>query len=188
MRKFVLKGSYYEMGRQYGQYCRKDIKLFIDEVTKQLKAKGVTGKAKQIGRKTYPLTEEWKQYGTTNRTPKTDIMIGADDISMKLKPSAMLMSGGKSEAQATFMNVVDNITSKPDLQTLIDRVKDEFEEFKIPPSFAIPQYALDSYKNLKSQESLLNKKPFYLNLPHDISKCTRRSDPWDDNEDEYGEY
>jgi hypothetical protein len=28
MREFVLKGSYYEMGRQYGQYCRKDIKLF----------------------------------------------------------------------------------------------------------------------------------------------------------------
>jgi len=28
MRELVLKGSYYEMGRQYGQYCQKDIKLF----------------------------------------------------------------------------------------------------------------------------------------------------------------
>jgi predicted choloylglycine hydrolase len=28
MREFVLKGSYYEMGRQYGQFCRRDIKLF----------------------------------------------------------------------------------------------------------------------------------------------------------------
>jgi len=32
MREFVLKGSYYEMGRQYGQYCRKDIKLFTKMV------------------------------------------------------------------------------------------------------------------------------------------------------------
>ena len=32
MREFVLKGSYYEMGRQYGQYCRKDIKLFTKAV------------------------------------------------------------------------------------------------------------------------------------------------------------
>lgn len=32
MREFVLKGSYYEMGRQYGQYCRKDIKLFTKAI------------------------------------------------------------------------------------------------------------------------------------------------------------
>jgi predicted choloylglycine hydrolase len=32
MREFALKGSYYEMGRQYGQYCRKDIKLFTKMV------------------------------------------------------------------------------------------------------------------------------------------------------------
>jgi predicted choloylglycine hydrolase len=28
MREFVLRGSYYEMGRQYGEYCRRNIKLF----------------------------------------------------------------------------------------------------------------------------------------------------------------
>jgi predicted choloylglycine hydrolase len=32
MREFVLKGSYYEMGRQYGQYCRKEIKLFTKSI------------------------------------------------------------------------------------------------------------------------------------------------------------
>jgi len=66
--------------------------------------------------------------------------------------------------------------------------EDEFEEFKIPTSFAIPKYALDSYKNLRSQGSLLTKKPFYLNLPYDISKFTRRSDPGDNDDDEYGVY
>ena len=69
-----------------------------------------------------------------------------------------------------------------------DDNEDEFEEFKIPTSFAIPKYAMDSYKNLKSQGSLLTQKPFYLNLPYDISKYTRRFGPWDDDEDEYGDY
>jgi predicted choloylglycine hydrolase len=32
MREFVLTGSYYEMGKQYGQYCRKDIKLFTKAI------------------------------------------------------------------------------------------------------------------------------------------------------------
>lgn len=73
------------------------------------------------------------------------------------------------------------------LSNLWDDDKDEFEEFKTPPSFAIPKCVLDSYKNLKSQGSLLNRKPFYLNLPHNFSKYVPPSDPWDD-EDEYGEY
>jgi predicted choloylglycine hydrolase len=32
MKEFILKGSYYEMGRQYGQYCRKEIKLFTKAI------------------------------------------------------------------------------------------------------------------------------------------------------------
>ena len=32
MREFVLTGSYYEMGRQYGHYCRKEIKLFTKTI------------------------------------------------------------------------------------------------------------------------------------------------------------
>ena len=32
MREFVLTGSYYEMGRQYGHYCRKEIKLFTKAI------------------------------------------------------------------------------------------------------------------------------------------------------------
>ena len=32
MREFVLTGSYYEIGRQYGHYCRKEIKLFTKTI------------------------------------------------------------------------------------------------------------------------------------------------------------
>lgn len=116
-----------------GQTVRKDIKPFIDEVVKQLKSKGLTGKAKQVGRDQYPLTKEWLKYGAVRKkdTPKTDLIIGKHNISMKLKPSAMLMSGAKSEAQATFMNVIERIEGTPDLNNeLVDVVKDEFENFK----------------------------------------------------------
>lgn len=115
-----------------GQTVRKDIKPFIDEVVRQLKSKGLTGKAKQVGRDQYPLTKEWLKYGAVRKkdTPKTDLIIGKHNISMKLKPSAMLMSGAKTEAQATFMNVVDNIKDTPNLDTLVGKVKDEFEGFK----------------------------------------------------------
>lgn len=57
--------------------------------------------SRQLGRGNFPLTKEWKSTGASNKTPKTDLMIGNSRISLKIGP-AQLMSGGKSESMATF--------------------------------------------------------------------------------------
>jgi hypothetical protein len=112
-----------------GLPVKKEIKPAAESITAILRAKNLKGKARQIGRERFALTKEWKQYGGTNRTPKADILIGNSNISIKLKPSAQLMSGGKEESLATFMSIVDNIKTEPKLDTLVKKVKSDFDLF-----------------------------------------------------------
>jgi len=53
--------------------------------------------------KKWEPVSEWQAYGATDKTPKTDIMLGGKKISFKLEPKSQLMSGGKNEATATVM-------------------------------------------------------------------------------------
>ena len=58
-------------------------------------------KAEQYGRAKSKLTSFWKSFGTSDTTPKTDILIGNKRLSLKIG-LAQLMSGGRSESMATF--------------------------------------------------------------------------------------
>ena len=60
------------------------------------------GPATWSGRSDAPLTEFWKSFGATDRTPKADLVISGERISLK-QGAAQLMSGSKSESFATFM-------------------------------------------------------------------------------------
>jgi hypothetical protein len=82
-----------------------------------LKSQGVTGsKAYKLKTKGVEVTDEWASFwfpdnvtGAT-KTPKTDIVIGNQSISIKTG-NAQLMSGGKKEAKATFYAAVKRTTS-----------------------------------------------------------------------------
>jgi hypothetical protein len=80
-----------------------------------LKQQGVTG-SKAYKLKNTEVTSEWAEFwkpedvpGAT-KTPKTDIVIGNQTISVKMG-NAQLMSGGKREAKATFYAAIKNIPS-----------------------------------------------------------------------------
>jgi hypothetical protein len=70
-----------------------------------------TGVMKHYGSGTVDLTKEWEQYflettgkkaPATTKTPKTDMYIGDQRISLKKAGGSQLMSGGKAEALATL--------------------------------------------------------------------------------------
>jgi len=63
--------------------------------------------AEQYGRASTKLTKFWTSYGASNKTPKTDILIGNMRFSLKIG-MAQLMSGGKSESMATFYAALKN--------------------------------------------------------------------------------
>jgi hypothetical protein len=67
--------------------------------------------AEQYGRASTKLTKFWTSHGATNKTPKTDILIGTMRFSLKIG-AAQLMSGGKSESSATFYAAVKNTSKK----------------------------------------------------------------------------
>jgi len=84
-------------------------------IVKFLKQQGVTG-TKAYKLKSMEVTDEWAEFwkpynvaGGT-KTPKTDIVIGNERISIKMG-DAQLMSGGKREAKATFYAAVKNTPS-----------------------------------------------------------------------------
>jgi len=80
----------------------------VEKIVAELKSKGESGKASSLGASTMPVTKEWSTYWPEGKvpggtkTPKTDIVIGSDKISLKTGQAAQLMSGGRNEARATF--------------------------------------------------------------------------------------
>jgi len=86
----------------------------VKRITSSLKGK-VNGKAKVFGASSADVTERWKRFFPggkvvwQTRTPKTDIIIGKSNISLKSGPEAQLMSGQKSETLATFLNVAEEL-------------------------------------------------------------------------------
>ena len=78
------------------------------------------------------LTSEWSKYGATNKTPKTDLIIGKYNISLKMGP-AQIMSGAKEEALATFYyalnqkKFIDNFKNSEEVQDCI-KIIEQFQK------------------------------------------------------------
>ena len=109
----------------------KSLKIAGENIVKNIISKvGKKKVAKQLGRGTYPLTPFWKSFGASNTTPKTDLMIGNSQISLKIGP-AQLMSGGKAESVATFnaalrsKSVKNTLTKDP----LVKSILGDFDSF-----------------------------------------------------------
>ena len=97
---------------------------------------GNGAKAEQYGRAKSSLTGEWKKYGATDTTPKTDILIGNKRLSLKIGV-AQLMSGGKSESLATFYaatNSVSNQIKKDPNYKLTENIVNDFVTASVAPS------------------------------------------------------
>ena len=77
-------------------------------IVKYLKTQNITGEsASKLATKGVEVTSDWSKFWLpesvppTTKTPKTDILIGKNRISLKMGP-AQLMSGGPNESKATF--------------------------------------------------------------------------------------
>ena len=82
-----------------------------DTLKKQYKVKGP---ASSLGQENFPVSADWAEFwapasvpGST-RTPKTDIMLGRDRVSVKMGAS-QLMSGGINESTAVFYAAANKI-------------------------------------------------------------------------------
>ena len=78
------------------------------KIVKYLKSENITGKtASKLATKGVDVTPEWSKFWLpekvppATKTPKTDILIGNNRISLKMG-AAQLMSGGANESKATF--------------------------------------------------------------------------------------
>ena len=78
------------------------------KIVKYLKSQNITGKsASKLPTKGVEVTSEWSKFWLpekvppATKTPKTDILIGNNRISLKMG-AAQLMSGGTNESKATF--------------------------------------------------------------------------------------
>ena len=106
------------------------------------------GTMKHFGSGSASLNSEWDSYfikttgkpaGASTKTPKTDMYIGKEHISLKKYGGSQLMSGGKAETLATlaaaYENLPKNIKSKAlddSWNSLTDQIEKEFVEFKLP--------------------------------------------------------
>lgn len=78
--------------------------------------------ARQTGRGAGDTTSFWQGFGATDKTPKTDVILGDKKISVKVGPS-QLMSGGKAESTATFyaaMEETPDLLDSPEAKAVMD--------------------------------------------------------------------
>lgn len=91
--------------------------------------------AEQYGRASTKLTKFWTSYGASNKTPKTDILIGNMRFSLKIG-MAQLMSGGKAESMATFYAALKNsqqtLANDPQFQK-VNQILEGFVEASLAP-------------------------------------------------------
>jgi len=85
------------------------------KIVKYLKSQNITGKsASKLATKGIDVTSDWSKFWLpenvppTTKTPKTDILIGDNRISLKMG-AAQLMSGGPNESRATFYAAIRSI-------------------------------------------------------------------------------
>jgi hypothetical protein len=92
-----------------------------EAIIKDLNLQGGSS-ARQTGRGVGNTTAFWQSFGATNKTPKTDVILGDKKISVKVGPS-QLMSGGKEESTATFyaaMEETPELLDTPEAKDVIN--------------------------------------------------------------------
>ena len=108
----------------------KDPTVSVANAKKVLKSQKIKGKGKFPSSR-YEVTKEWASYfdggkvPSATKTPKTDIIIGKNYISLKTG-DAQLMSGQRPEAQATFYAAM----KKTDNTALLKNVEKQLKELK----------------------------------------------------------
>lgn len=110
-----------------------EVKKTGEKIVKNIsKTKGIS-KAKKpaehYGRGDAPLTPFWLKFGTKDKTPKTDLIIGGKDrISLKIGPS-QLMSGGIAESKATLMAAVKSTRTSAAQKEVVAQINSKFDSF-----------------------------------------------------------
>ena len=115
-----------------------------------------SGVMKHFGASSANLTKEWDQYfikvtgkpaGASTKTPKTDMYINNQHISLKKYGGSQLMSGGKPETLATFAHAYDNIPKSVKNKSLDTawkkfqaQIEKEFVSFSLPAGGQITDY------------------------------------------------
>ena len=139
-------------------YTPRDKKISVDAGKKIVKDLRLTGKGK-MPKNAYDVTSDWASYfpggkapGAT-KTPKTDFIIGNKRISLKTGTGAQLMSGGKSEATATFYAACR--TGAVPIDGAIKTLEGYFNQMM---SATLPDVKGNARELVKSKESeLINK-------------------------------
>jgi len=139
-------------------YKLKDKKIAKDagkKIVKKLKLKGKGA----MPENTYNVTPDWasnfpdgKVPGAT-KTPKTDFLIGDKRISLKTGGEAQLMSGGKSEATATFYAACK--AGKIPVRGAVKKLEKQFSSMIAATVPKVKGNAAELVKNQKSE--LVNK-------------------------------
>ena len=92
-----------------------------EDIIKDLNLQGGDS-ARQTGRGAGNTTAFWQSFGATDKTPKTDVILGDKKISVKVGPS-QLMSGGKAESTATFYAAMEDtpeLLESPEAKAVIN--------------------------------------------------------------------
>jgi len=139
-------------------YTPKDKKIPLDAGEKIVKKLHLTGKG-AMPKNAYDVTSDWASYfpggkapGST-KTPKTDFLIGARRISLKTGSGAQLMSGGKSEATATFYAACKS--GNIPIQGEIKKLEAQFNSMMSTTVLDVKGNAAELIKNKQSE--IINK-------------------------------
>lgn len=103
---------------------KSSIKLAKAFNTKGLNKLEQTGSGKKL--KSAPITKEWKEWGATNATPKTDLKSGTKYVSLKKVGGSQVMSAKKEEGIATFKAAQMTMAEKSpkEAQDIVDFMKE----------------------------------------------------------------
>ena len=123
-KKNVPKGA---VGESDASLVKQKYPELINKAEQALIATELTGGsgAKSTGKLTEPLTPFWTSHGATNKTSKSDVIIGDTRISVKAGPS-QLMSGVSEEATATFyaaLKKTPKLLASEEVQAILASIK-----------------------------------------------------------------
>lgn len=126
------------------------------EIVKNAFGDKPSGKMEHYGAGTAELSDNWeaffikatgKKAGASTKTPKTDMYIGNQHISLKKYGGSQLMSGGKAETLATFMMAYDKVPARVKNKKLdaawnklVRDIEKDFVSFSLPKGGQITDY------------------------------------------------
>jgi hypothetical protein len=127
----------YNGGYKTGSDTFKEVEKFWDnygviamEIGDWCKKNKVKGAMTQFGATSGSLTKDWKTWGGSNKTPKTDMYTPKQNISLKKAGGSQLMSARGAETYATFHGAMAHYGSTPrGGKALADLIMDEKEGF-----------------------------------------------------------